>query len=235
MSRTIDRQATAEQRTLAGTHRVMQRVLLACGIAAPALYVVMNIVGAIRFKGYSTVNQTVSELSAIGAPSRSLWLRFGILYGALLVAFGVGVWMVARGGRSLRIVGALLIADGLLGLAWPPMHLRGAGTSLTDAIHIVFTAVTVPIVLVAIGVGASALGKRFRIYSIFTIVLTLVFGALTGFYGPRIPKNLPTPWIGVWERVSIAGFMLWFAVLAVALVPARREGPRPPRSLRRLA
>jgi hypothetical protein len=39
-------------------------------------------------------------------------------------------------------------------------------------------------------------------------VALIVFGALTGLDGPRIQANLPTPLIGVWERISIAGFLL---------------------------
>ena len=222
MSKTIDRQWTSVARTAAGSQRWVQRLLVGCGIAAPVLYVVMNIVAAIRFTGYSTVNQTVSELSAVSAPSRPLWVRLAIVYGLLLVAFGVGVWLSARAKRSLRIVGALLVADGLIGFFWPPMHLRGAGTSLTDTMHIFFTAVTVPILVAAILVGATAFGRWFRISSIASIVLTLGFGALTGLSGARIPKNLPTPWVGVWERISIAAFMAWFVVLAIALLRGAR-------------
>ena len=42
--------------------------------------------------------------------------------------------------------------------------------------------------------------------------------------------NLPTPWAGVTERISIGGYLLWQAVLAVALMRAR-----PTRRVRRLA
>lgn len=54
-----------------------------------------------------------------------------------------------------------------------------------------------------IGFGRAALGKRFRLYSVATIVSFVVFGALTGIDAPGIAKNLPTPWIGVWERINI--------------------------------
>ena len=30
--------------------------------------------------------------------------------------------------------------------------------------------------------------------------------------------NLPTPWVGVRERINIYGYMLWMAVLAIALL-----------------
>jgi len=59
---------------------------------------------------------------------------------------------------------------------------------------------------------------RFRLYSIATILLLLVFGVLTGMEAPRIAADLPTPWIGIWERISIAAFMLWTVVLAVVLL-----------------
>lgn len=83
--------------------------------------------------------------------------------------------------------------------------------------------VTVLFMLVAIGFGATAFGKRFRIYSIGTGVLLLVFGALTGLDGPRISANLPTPWVGIWERVNIAGFPLWVVVLAIVLLRAEKR------------
>lgn len=196
--------------------------LLGAGVAAPVLYVFMNIVGALRFEGYSTVSQTVSELSAIGAPSRPLWVGLGYLYGLLLIGFGIAVWMSARGRRTLRVTGVLLAADGVIGFAWPPMHLRGAGTSLTDTMHIVFTAVTVPLMLFAMGVAATTFGRRFHVYSIASLVISFAFGVATACYGPRIPKNQPTPWVGVLERVSIAAFMLWLAVFAIGLLRSFR-------------
>jgi hypothetical protein len=212
---------------------MIRRVLLVCGILAPLLYVAMNIVGAVQFKGYSSVSQTVSELSAIGAPSRPLWVRLAIVYGVLVVAFGLGVWLSARGRRPLSVVGAALIAEGLIVFAWPPIHLRGEGTSLPDAVHLVVAQVAVLLMLIAMGAGAIVFGKRFRVYSVITIVTTLVFGALTGLYVPRIPKNLPTPWVGVWERVSIAGFLLWMAMLATALLRAPSLRPTWPSRRRR--
>jgi hypothetical protein len=33
--------------------------------------------------------------------------------------------------------------------------------------------------------------------------------------------NLPTPWMGVWERIGIGVFMVWVVVLATALLRAR--------------
>jgi hypothetical protein len=68
------------------------------------------------------------------------------------------------------------------------------------------------------GSGFAVFGKRFRLYSIATILILLVFGALTGLDAPRIEANLPTPWVGLWQRIVIWGFLLWVVVLAISLL-----------------
>ncbi len=201
--------------------------MLICGIVSSLLYVAMNIVGAMQFEGYDSASQAVSELFAIGAPSRPVWVLLGIVYQVLVIAFGWGVWASAGRNRALRVVGGLLLAYGVVGLAAPffPMHMRGAGVTLTDTMHKILTMVTVLLMLTAIGFGAAAFRKWFRFYSIATIVILLVFGALTGLDAPRIEANLPTPWVGVTERINIGVFLLWVVVLAVALL--RTQGDKP--------
>jgi hypothetical protein len=77
--------------------------------------------------------------------------------------------------------------------------------------------VTVTFMLPAMAFGAQAFGSRFRFYSFMTIVILSVFGVLTGLDAPRISANLSTPWVGIWERISIGAFLLWVAVVAIAL------------------
>jgi hypothetical protein len=72
--------------------------------------------------------------------------------------------------------------------------------------------------MLMMGFGAAALGKRFRLYSIASFVFFMVFGTLTGLDGPKISVNLPTPWIGVWERINIGIFMVWMIVFAILLL-----------------
>jgi hypothetical protein len=194
--------------------------LLICGIVSSLVYVGLTILGAMQWEGYSSVSQSVSELSAIGAPSRPLVVPLFITYSVLVIAFGLGVWRSAGRKRNLRVVAGLLIAFGVVCLSGPltPMHQRGAEVTLTDTLHIVSAIVDVLLFLLIIGFGATAFGKRFRLYSIATIVILLVFGALAGLDGPRIAANLPTPWVGVTERINIFGYLLWFAVLALALI-----------------
>ena len=151
----------------------------------------MTVFVAMQWEGYSSASQTISELSAIGAPTRSLWVLPAALYTVLVTAFGWGVWKSAGRNRALRIVGGLIAAYGALGLVWPfaPMHLREAlaagGSTLSDTMHIVLASVTVLLMLLAIGFGAAAFGKRFRLYSVATLVILVAFGALTFLDAPR--------------------------------------------------
>jgi hypothetical protein len=39
----------------------------------------------------------------------------------------------------------------------------------------------------------------------------------------RTEANVPTPWAGISERISIGGYLLWQAVLASLLIGAGRE------------
>jgi hypothetical protein len=206
---------------------MLRKTLLICGILSSLLFAAMIVFIAMRWEAYSSASQTVSELSAIGAPTRSLWLLPGALYTVLVTAFGWGVWRSADRICSLRIVGGLIIAYGSLGLLWPfaPMHLRDAlaagGSTVSDTMHIVLSSATVLLMLLAIGFGAAAFGTRFRLYSVVTLVILFTCGGLTFLDAPRVAANLPTPWIGVWERINIAMFLLWVVVLATALLRAR--------------
>ena len=206
----------------------MTRTLsLVGGIVSSVLYVAMTAGIALQWKDYSSASQTISELSAIGAPTRSVWVAFGALYTLLVTGFGWGVWQSAGRCRALRVAGGAIFAYGALGLLWPfaPMHLRetlaAGGGTLSDTLHLVLAGVTVLLMLLAMAAAAVAFGARFRLYSIASLVILGVFGALTFLDAPGIAANLPTPWIGVWERLNVGVFLLWIVVLAITLLRRR--------------
>jgi hypothetical protein len=234
MSSTIDRSPERLRGEIPATRSLgrVRKPLLACGIAASLLYGAL--IWGIRYNGYSPISQTVSELSAWGVPTRPIWMVLGTLYDALMIAFALGVWASAAGKRSLRIVGGLMIAYGLLGLLWPfaSMHQRAvlaAGReTLADTAHLVLAMVTVALMFAAMAFGAAAFGLWFRLYSIATTVILLAFGVLTTSDAPRVAANLPTPWAGLWERINIMAFLLWIVVLAIVLLRDQgdRQAPR---------
>ena len=207
-----------------------RKALLVCGILSSILYIGTDALAARLYEGYSYTCQTISELFAIGAPTRPLVVSLFLTRSVFQVAFGLGVWML--GGR-LRVTAGSLVGFGCFDLAaapFFPMHQRAVlaagGGTLTDTLHIIGAAVDVLFILFIIGFGASVFGKRFRLYSIGTIVVLLAFGTLAGIDGPRVSANLPTPWVGVTERISVYSYMLWMAVLAIALLSHRDSQDR---------
>jgi hypothetical protein len=102
------------------------------------------------------------------------------------------------------------------------MHLRetlaAGGGTLSDTMHLVLASATVLLMLLAIGAAAAAFGIWFRVYSLATLAILAAFGALTFLDAPRLASNLPTPWIGVWERINVGVFLLWVVVLATTLL-----------------
>ncbi len=199
-------------------------LLLICGIVSSVLYVAADVLATLRYEGYSYTSQEVSELTAAGAPTRPLMLSLFIPYGVLAAAFGVGVWASAGGKRAGRITGAMLVgyaAVGTVTVLFFPMTPRGTEGTLLNLMHIPGTAVMSLFMLLAMGFGATLLGRRFRYYSYGTIVTLLVFGALASLQVGQLAANQPTPWMGIEERINIYATMLWVVVLAIALLRAQ--------------
>lgn len=209
-----------------------RQLLLACGVLSSLLYAATDFLGGMRYEGYSFTSQAISELMAVGAPSESFVDPLFLLYGVFAVAFGVGVFQKDADGRRLRITGALLTAYAIVGLTGPlffEMGQRGSGGAGSDFGHIVLTAALVLLLLLTVGFGANALGKRFRAYSWATLLTVIVFGAVSASFGARLAAGAPTPGFGIIERIHVYAFLLWIAVFAIALLRRRDTAAQPSR------
>ena len=92
--------------------------MLGCGVVSSVLYVVTDLLGTLRYPGYSSVDQEFSELTAQGAPSRPLMVALNVIpYTLLVAAFAVGVWTTAAPKRAARITGAMLLGYAAFGFA----------------------------------------------------------------------------------------------------------------------
>ena len=208
---------------------MVRRILLICGIVSSVLYIAVDILGTLRYPGYRYTEQQFSELTAAGSPVRPLMIALSVIpYTLLVAAFAVGVWISARPKRAGRITGAMLLgyaAFGMVGGWFTPMNTREALAAgergLRNAMHIPMTAVMSLFMLLAMGFGATLLGKRFRYYSYATIAILVVFGVLTSLQAGKMVANEPTPWMGLTERINIYATMLWVAMLAIGLLRAK--------------
>ena len=101
------------------------------------------------------------------------------------------------GRRSMMIIFFALSLFAWLALSWLAALLLG-----------------VPVVTDAARAGAITQSK----IVIMTMLEMSFFGALTFRSAPGVAANLPTPWLGVWERINVLGFMLWQAALSIVLL-----------------
>lgn len=204
----------------------MRRILLLCGVLSPLLYAMADAVAGRRWGSYSFRDQTISELGAIGAPSRPLFAALLVIVYLLLTAFAVGVWKSARDRHRLRVAAGFLIALGVLALTvgqFAAMRPRGTEQGLSGALHLIEGAVAMALLLAGMGFAAAALGRRFAVYTAATVVVMLSFGGWSAMEIPRVAAGLSTPWVGVQERIYWYSYQLWFIVLAVRLLRETRD------------
>ncbi|MFX0087084.1 MAG: DUF998 domain-containing protein [Candidatus Hodarchaeota archaeon] len=204
---------------------MLQKFLFICGILSSLLYVSTDLLGGILLEDYDFVSHYISELSAIGVPSRSLVIPLYIAYDILMIAFGLGVLIAANRKHALHLTGGLLIGFagvGFVGLFFP-MHPRGVEATFTDTIHQIIAGVTVLFILLAIGSGtiesgATAYGKKFRLYSAGTLLILLMLGVLPFLEAAQIVTGQSTPWVGLIERIIAYIYLLWVIMLAIILL-----------------
>ncbi|MFF2345059.1 DUF998 domain-containing protein [Pseudarthrobacter sp. NPDC058119] len=197
----------------AGRHRDALRMpLLAAGPLSSLLYVVFTDgIAASQWAGYRRAEQMVSELFAVGSPGRDVLVTFTWIYTVLFTAFGLGVWSSVRGHRALRIAGALLTAYGLWNIVGALFPLR-LGDDASIPMHIVATNVQLALMVAAMCFVAAGFHGPMRTFSIVSLAVSALMGMVAFMAAPG-----PNLVLGIGERISIGAFLLWVAVLGVAL------------------
>jgi hypothetical protein len=192
--------------------------MLFCGIFASLFFVVSDVLGGLLWEGYSFTVQSISELSAIGAPTRPLVVPLNLFFNVLLILFGLGVWNASRK-RAMHVIAALLLGNAIINIAvvlFFPMHLGEA----VSAIHLSIMVTNVIFLqMLTIVFGAVAFRNWFRFYSVGTLLAFIALTVIGLFVVPQIISGPPQ--IGLQERVMEYGVLLWQAMLSAALLRAK--------------
>jgi glycerol-3-phosphate acyltransferase PlsY len=211
MSTTIHGQVVSGPAPTKSRHR-MPKLLLACGPLSALVYFGWHELAALQSHGYSRISNAISELHLTGAPSK--WMLDpweGLVYNAVVIAFGIGVWRSAERNRSLHVIGGLQIFCGAIF----PLWVLFGEASLTA--HLALVVVGIVTWLGSMGFGAAAFGRRFRRYSLASLAIVVGFNALAISYAPAVAAGEATPFIGLYERIAFSAYFLWLTVLAVTL------------------
>lgn len=193
------------------------------GVVGVLAYIGTWISGGILWEEYDPTRQAISELFAMGAPvGTRLPLSIGLAAsGVGLVAFG---WAMHAGlpGHS-RLGPALAVLSGVMTVAvvfFPcTAECPGAGTSLTDTMHVV-TAGTgyVALMLAPLAVGWRV---RDRLAGLARASWVLGGGSL-GLFLARTAGFAPE-YSGLQQRVFNTTADLWYVVAAVVIIRRARH------------
>lgn len=201
---------------------LLTRLLLYCGIFSSIVYIGADIIAVMYWEGYSYANYTISELIGIDSPTRWFVMPLFLFYSCLIFAFAWGIMRSNSPYNRNLSIGAGCIAikevEGVIGTLFTPIHMRGIPGSMTDVMHGILTMVGVVFMMFGIWFVGKALSKQFKTYSIVTMILLIVGGILAGMQAPNLAKNLPTPGLGIMERLNIYAYMLWIIILAILLM-----------------
>ena len=192
---------------------------IGCGVLAPLVYIVTDLLASASYPGYAAADQAVSELFAIGAPTSALVVRLFTVSSLLLAAFAWGLHSPAAGMRRRRLLSWLVFlnaADTLVLWNVFPMHMRGVAPTFTDTMHGVFAINPFP--LLTMVVAAIESPRWFRICSIATIAF-VGLTALSAFaFVPAFLAGQPTPMMGLAERAGQYAHQGWHAVFACVVL-----------------
>lgn len=203
-------------------HGRFSRPLVLCGLLSSILYVVIDLVGATSYPDYDYSAQAISEMSALGAPTSEFLAPFYQAWSLLFIAFTAGVWLAGRTRHPLRWSAGFMLGVAILGSGFAlfPMSERTAEPTGSDAMHLVVAGAIMILLSAAILTGGRAFDRGFRLYSAITVAVMLLFFGLTMRDVPNIAADLPTPFMGLNERVSMAAWLLWTGVLSIKLLRA---------------
>jgi hypothetical protein len=200
-----------------------KKLLLYGGIFGPLVFLLVDVIGNIITPDYNYIINAVSELTQAGSKNTFLLSPLFLISAIMTVVFGIGILLNYKDRRSkLLLIASILIIingtfSGLTGTIFP-MDPFNSEMTFAGMMYIILTgisAVFVMLLILMIGIGfhREKHWKSFRLYSITTLVIMVIFGGLT----PALIMN-SIPLLGLFERIVIYAYLLWFFVLASKLL-----------------
>ena len=202
-----------------------RRILLACGMAIPVMYIFMYILGGALRPGYNHISDSVSELLSPGAPNRSLITIIDLAYGLLHILFGIGVLQFIWGSEHNALMGSIgawmIVGAGvaIVGTAIFPQDAMGTPATIPGKIHLalVFGALLpfsfLSTLLIGIWSHRAGVFPGFALYTFISFgAMILLGGAGAAMAGTRL--------MGLGERISALVIHQWLFTFAMKLLSA---------------
>ncbi len=199
--------------------RMKERILFLAGILGPIVYILNVVLGGIITPNYSHIQNAVSELTQRGAPNIVILSTLFVVSAILILLFGIAVMMrYKHQNRRLYAGGVLIVIYGIFAASLAsvfPQDPLGGESTFTGTMHLVVAGLTAFVIMggiLLIGLGMdkqTGPWRRFRLYSVITVILVFVFGAPT----PILIMN-KIQLLGLFERITQLAYLQWFVVFA---------------------
>ncbi len=208
--------------------RYLRTILLSSGMLAVVIYLLHILLGGFLWKGYSHLQQPISDLTATGAPNRFLLLLFTNIYGVLALIFAVSFTIFERKERHKLVflggISFIILHVVSISYSFFPQDLPGAEPTFAGTMHLVVTVLIVPFtiltpLLIGFGLKKEKAWKTLGNFSLICGILIIIFGGLTGFF---FAKGLP--YFGLVERINIGTLQIWTFVMSYKLLKSNHEG-----------
>lgn len=184
------------------------RRLAIAGVAGPIVSWIVMVGLGVLTPGYSPVDDYISTLGAVGAPYAVVQQVNFVLFGATILAFGLGIHRYFGDGGRPR-AGTVFI--GLLGLgvllAGPFQSDPTAPESTMNVLHdlvssVGFVAAVLAVGLVSRRLDADARWPRFRFETPVTVAIVLATFIAFGI-------TIDAAWVGATQRLMVGAVSLW--------------------------
>ncbi len=200
-----------------------KKLLYYGGIFGPIIFLLNDIIGIIITPGFSPIVNAVSELTQAGSENAIILSSLFLIAAIMLMVFGIGLVAHYKFGQTKLIFfgGIFIILLGLFSALSGtifPMDPFGGEATFAGNMHIILTGLNIILLILAIpmiGIGLNRVKqwKSFRLYSIVTVLIMVIFGASTSFL---IMNDIEM--LGLFERITIYAYQLWIFILALMLI-----------------
>ncbi len=199
----------------------MWRKLTAFGMAGALAYALHVVLGGLLWKGYSHLEQPISDLTAQGAPDRALLTGITSVYALFSIIFAVSAFMYVRR-LKIRLLSTgfiLFILMHIVSASYNifPEDLAGAPATFRGIMHWVVTGAIVPLTILSvllIGLGFRRV-KGFGGYSAYSIVTSAILFIAGGTTVFILSQGLG--FFGLFERINIGSLQLWMFLVSLKL------------------
>lgn len=189
------------------------------GIIGAIFYLLHDLVGQHNYPGYNWLEQAVSDLTAVNAPSRIVAGGLSTAYGifAVVCCTMMCVFIQRKGNKTLRLGVYLFAAMNLVsavGYGIFPLTDKGQAGTFQDIMHVYVVTVLVVLLsivsLILIAIGGLKDHKRHLSLSVYAIIAfaCMLFGAVG-------VNNVPSAYFGLVERFSTYSAVLFTAILGI--------------------